>query len=552
MAKKKILKDNGKEILPITHESCVLDNNGVSIGSKIGNINELATDSKTDLVSAINDILQFNSETKDAKQQLVNLLITNGIFGSTSESWESLINKIQQISPGDGDGGNDSLYSFIHGVNIGELELERRLLKTYNSVYTVHEETLNSSTYDALCVNIDINPSATTPGIVYYVISTKERIDFTSIDSIELTGRVYCPNGSSTIGIEYGAYDINITGITGYGWDASVPNYIISSGKLCPKDQVNFQTFTLDTTSLTGNHYFAVTFGCNIPTNYSSNGSICNLNMDVTNITFKGEGLGSEGSNSSGGGLDIISATELPATGRENQICVITDTPVNSFLLSSYESDISALDSSTIGIYLNDDATVYDSTKIALSSNNITVNYYINSVSQGDARLASYIYNNSKWNSLTYKSYPVIENRKLITSYVGNFASDVIIDSEYNGFEISNSSSSSSYRYSIISASKKINFDNISKAEFEIRSNRSTTNVDFYIGVTQAERLNQAYNAGGTLDMCSSYNSINFTHSDFKKYTMDLSNVTGSGYLALVMYCTSLSTTIYIPNLILY
>ena len=106
MAKKKILKDNGKEILPITHESCVLDNNGVSIGSKIGNINELATDSRTDLVSAINDILQFNSETKDAKQQLVNLLITNGIYGSTSESWESLINKIQQISPGDG-GGED-------------------------------------------------------------------------------------------------------------------------------------------------------------------------------------------------------------------------------------------------------------------------------------------------------------------------------------------------------------------------------------------------------------------------------------------------------------
>ena len=53
MAKKKILTENGQEILPITHESCVLDNNGVSIGSKIGNINELATDSRTDLVSAL-------------------------------------------------------------------------------------------------------------------------------------------------------------------------------------------------------------------------------------------------------------------------------------------------------------------------------------------------------------------------------------------------------------------------------------------------------------------------------------------------------------------
>ena len=31
------------------------------------------------------------------------------------------------------------------------------------------------------------------------------------------------------------------------------------------------------------------------------------------------------------GGLDIISATELPANGRENQICVITDNPTDNF-----------------------------------------------------------------------------------------------------------------------------------------------------------------------------------------------------------------------------
>ena len=71
MAKKKILTDNGQEILPITHEDCVLDNNGVSIGSKIGNINELATDSRTDLVSAINDILYYKNNIKQENENLI-------------------------------------------------------------------------------------------------------------------------------------------------------------------------------------------------------------------------------------------------------------------------------------------------------------------------------------------------------------------------------------------------------------------------------------------------------------------------------------------------
>lgn len=107
MAKKKILTDNGQEILPITHESCVLDNNGVSIGSKIGNINELATDSRTDLVSAINDILEFNNETKE---QLKEVLIANGVEIGEGESWESIIGKLNEKFSSSG-GGLDIIFA---------------------------------------------------------------------------------------------------------------------------------------------------------------------------------------------------------------------------------------------------------------------------------------------------------------------------------------------------------------------------------------------------------------------------------------------------------
>ena len=95
MAKKKILTDNGKEILPITHESCVLDNNGVSIGSKIGNINELATDSRTDLVSAINDILEFKDsikqENEETRNKLVELMQEGGYNITGEEDIDSLL-----------------------------------------------------------------------------------------------------------------------------------------------------------------------------------------------------------------------------------------------------------------------------------------------------------------------------------------------------------------------------------------------------------------------------------------------------------------------------
>ena len=504
---------------------------------EIGDINNLQTNNKT-LVAAINELFQnanngkeliasaigeplssedtFSAMSNDIHGLLSTFktnMMKNGVAVDSGDKFKALIDKIATLSDSEGKG-----LKFAEGAVNKSFDSSNTYGKTYS--------------FNVL-TNLDFVPNI-------IIVQTGNVISKSSFEAKGIWQNSLVSNLNTTTFNYYGDYQslipvlkINIESITKDSFIINVPD--CSANISC-----NFTK------------WYAIGIGEEDTTLRDSLANILGdkgveVSPEDDMATLIGKVNGIQGSS-----LDIISATELPSTGKQNQICVITDTPVNSFLLSSYESDISALDSSTIGIYLNDDATVYDSTKIALSSNNITVNYYINSVSQGDTRLASYIYNNSKWNSLTYKSYPVIENRKLITSYVGNFASDVIIDSVYNGFEISNSSSSSSYRYSIISASKKINFDNISKAEFEIRSNRSTTNVDFYIGVTQAERLNQAYNAGGTLDMCSSYNSINFTHSDFKKYTMDLSNVTGSGYLALVMYCTSLSTTIYIPNLILY
>ena len=123
MAKKKILTDNGQEILPITHEDCVLDNNGVSIGSKIGNINELATDSRTDLVSAINNILEFKDnmkqeaeELKQENEEIRNTLIETLIQGGYDISDDEDIDVLLELISTKGSVNRDIKKIYLGGV----------------------------------------------------------------------------------------------------------------------------------------------------------------------------------------------------------------------------------------------------------------------------------------------------------------------------------------------------------------------------------------------------------------------------------------------------
>lgn len=105
MAKRKILKDNGEEILPVTHESAVIDDNGVSLPEKyvtkadlpsssnfatrndIGTLSSLQTSNKSNLVAAINELFQNGS---NVKQRLVDTLTAKGMSCSINDSWDAL------------------------------------------------------------------------------------------------------------------------------------------------------------------------------------------------------------------------------------------------------------------------------------------------------------------------------------------------------------------------------------------------------------------------------------------------------------------------------
>ena len=121
-------------------------------------------------------------------------------------------------------------------------------------------------------------------------------------------------------------------------------------------------------------------------------------------------------------GLDIISATELPATGRENQICVITNNPVNDFLITNNSDDI-INDSNTIFIYSYKDS---GSVLCPITTGNVTTNYYFSRVNQGNIRLQSYVYQNSKWNQLTDNAIALLENGTYMNEAVsGGFTTNI-------------------------------------------------------------------------------------------------------------------------------
>ena len=92
MSDGKIIQENGENIMPITYETCVLDDEGNPITETIGDVSLLNTESGN-LVGAINEVF---GDT--IKEQVVNVLIEKGMEASTNESWVSLLNKLEEDS----------------------------------------------------------------------------------------------------------------------------------------------------------------------------------------------------------------------------------------------------------------------------------------------------------------------------------------------------------------------------------------------------------------------------------------------------------------------
>ena len=250
---------------------------------------------------------------------------------------------------------------------------------------------------------------------------------------------------------------------------------------------------------------------------------------DMASLITKVDGI------QTGGGLDIISATELPTTGKENQICVITDNPVNDFVITSNYSDINT--NNTIYIFLGNslDTTGIKGTNFDLVSNNITVKYYLLSVHQGGNKLDSYIFKNNQWTDATMSSFYIVEKGNSVNeSYTGGFTGDWVIG-DLNGTpcyaaNIPNTASASTNYLCFDNCTvNKINVSDYTTLEYTIASSMP----DYSFGGEVYMFMNTTRNITMYIEEVYKYWKTSQPGS-FTTYTIDISDITGEYYLGIV------------------
>ena len=140
MSDGKIIQENGENIIPITHETCVLDDEGNPITETIGDVSLLSTESRN-LVGAINEVFG-----NIIKEQVVDALVDNGVEASANEPWSGLIEKI--------DNGFNNYDTKINEIKTGLVEILQ------NNGFNINSDTDISELLNLLEMN-----NISTPGV---------------------------------------------------------------------------------------------------------------------------------------------------------------------------------------------------------------------------------------------------------------------------------------------------------------------------------------------------------------------------------------------------
>ena len=496
------------------------DNNLVTESKDIvGAINELfqsANNGKEIIADAIGEPLNaedtFAAMGNDIKGLLSTFktnMMNNGVAVESSDKFKSLIDKIATMAEDNSGKGIQFIESIING--------------------TMPNLTWNNGSYSSV-LNITFS----------------ERLDFTPtlfLVSFSNFSPVYTNNNnffrSSNIVLDssLSPFDLNLSNLA---FKLYIEN--VNDSGFTVRVHIDGST-GLTNLGMTVNKFYAIGVGEEDTTLRDSLASILEED-DMASLIAKVDQKFDE----SGGELDIISATELPATGNEGQICVITDTPVDNFVITSNFNDIS--NSSAIYMYTSPVSSVF---LVSVPSGNITHDYYITKFCKGalSNSLDSYIFMNNQWNELTKAKFAIFEN----CQYANLDKTGEICDGT-NTYKWRYDSSVGLFAdirqqmSSVVYTTFKnaLNFDSYTTLEV---TGYITDTDSCSLGVSQAS---SSYASTGSY-VSAIENRQNFTTTP-ATYTYDISSWTGSGYLALHWYTYSYSSSsthcIYISSIYMY
>jgi hypothetical protein len=267
-----------------------------------------------------------------------------------------------------------------------------------------------------------------------------------------------------------------------------------------------------------------------------------------------------------GGGLDIISATELPATGKEGQICVLNNVDDTSIVLTPNYSDISNDNTNIIGIT----GVKSLSNDVSMILNGINYTLPLSRFYYQGKTIPSYIYQNNTWKEFTNtKSYlfksdylddPVLPPMgDLDETRVDNYTHLALLTNEdgtkYMYLQPCKSNYGMDYNRIICSA-EKIDFSKYNTVEIELKfvyeSSSSTNNMGFgytvgYSDTFSSRDYDRTFQYGSTVSN-SEYPSLK--PDVYTTITADISKQSGEYYILFSFGISSFA--VFINSICLY
>ena len=279
---------------------------------------------------------------------------------------------------------------------------------------------------------------------------------------------------------------------------------------------------------------------------------------DMASLIGKVDGMSS--------GLDIISATELPATGKEGQICVLNNVDDTSIVLTPNYSDISNDNTNIIGIT----GVKSLSNDVSMILNGINYTLPLSRFYYQGKTIPSYIYQNNTWKEFTNtKSYlfksdylddPVLPPMgDLDETSVDNYTHLALLTNEdgtkYMYLQPCKSNYGMEYNRIICSA-EKIDFSKYNTVEIELKfvydSSSNTNNMSFgytvgYSDTFSSRDYDRTFQDGSTVSN-SEYPSLK--PNVYTTITADISKQSGEYYILFSFGISSFA--VFINSICLY
>ena len=222
---------------------------------------------------------------------------------------------------------------------------------------------------------------------------------------------------------------------------------------------------------------------------------------------------------------NIITATELPATGVENQLCVLTDTSSTSYYFNA-SSNTTPSDAITFHCISGREANYM------VTLNGVTSLYNISHCSQNNEVKPVWIYTNGEWINISLASEVIMEDGYLDTSknnfYNATFDSDNYW-TYYEGVGLYTSAINNGY-YATVSTSETVNFSGYNQVIIKARVDSDST---YGIALVYLESPTNQLHSTETYATITEYQQLSMTATD---YVFDISTWDGEGYLGFVRY----------------